>query len=65
MMYLTSLYSKTIRKDEILTLVDKYDNPIGLAGKIDIHQRGMLHRAFSIFIFDYIRKFTPEKAASN
>ncbi|TNH43681.1 isopentenyl-diphosphate Delta-isomerase [Photorhabdus luminescens] len=38
--------------DEILVLVDKYDNPIGSAGKADIHQKGMLHRAFSIFIFD-------------
>ncbi len=61
-MYLTSFYRKTIHKDEILTFADKYDNPIGLAGKVDIHQRDMLHQAFFIFIFDYIRKFTPEKA---
>ncbi|KMW74046.1 isopentenyl-diphosphate delta-isomerase [Photorhabdus luminescens subsp. luminescens] len=38
--------------DEILVLVDKYDNPIGSAGKADIHRKGMLHRAFSIFVFD-------------
>ncbi|WP_118985546.1 isopentenyl-diphosphate Delta-isomerase [Photorhabdus sp. CRCIA-P01] len=36
--------------DEILVLVDKHDNPIGSAGKADIHQKGTLHRAFSIFI---------------
>ncbi|WP_445496414.1 isopentenyl-diphosphate Delta-isomerase [Photorhabdus sp. SF281] len=37
--------------DEMLILVDKYHNPIGSAGKMDVHQKGMLHRAFSIFIF--------------
>ncbi|OCQ52351.1 Isopentenyl-diphosphate Delta-isomerase [Photorhabdus australis subsp. thailandensis] len=50
--------------DEMLTLVDKYDNPIGSAGKTDIHQRGMLHRAFSIFIFDNKGNLLLQKRAA-
>ena len=34
-----------------LVLVDKHDNVIGIEDKMVVHQLGMLHRAFSIFIF--------------
>jgi len=37
--------------DEVI-LVDKDDNEIGRAEKISAHQEGLLHRAFSIFIFN-------------
>ncbi|OCA54624.1 isopentenyl-diphosphate Delta-isomerase [Photorhabdus namnaonensis] len=50
--------------DEILVLVDKYDNPIGSAGKADIHQKGILHRAFSIFIFDNKGNLLLQKRAA-
>ncbi|MCW7549868.1 isopentenyl-diphosphate Delta-isomerase [Photorhabdus sp. APURE] len=50
--------------DEILVLVDKYDNPIGSAGKADIHRKGMLHRAFSIFIFDNEGNLLLQKRAA-
>ncbi len=33
-------------------LVDELDNEIGLEEKIKAHKRGLLHRAFSIFIFN-------------
>ena len=33
-------------------LVDEHDNEIGLAGKMQAHRSGLLHRAFSIFIFN-------------
>jgi isopentenyl-diphosphate delta-isomerase len=33
-------------------LVDENDNPVGVAEKIEAHQKGMLHRAFSVFIFN-------------
>ena len=33
-------------------LVDESDQPVGFAGKLEAHQRGLLHRAFSIFIFN-------------
>ena len=38
--------------EEQVILVDKYDNQIGLMSKLQAHQIGVLHRAFSIFIFN-------------
>lgn len=37
---------------ELLILVDEYDNEIGLLDKLSVHQKGLLHRAFSVFIFN-------------
>lgn len=36
--------------DQVI-LVDQHDNEIGHIDKIQAHQQGILHRAFSIFIF--------------
>lgn len=36
---------------EKLILVDENDNPTGEMEKMEAHKRGLLHRAFSIFIF--------------
>ena len=36
---------------EQLILVDQQDQVIGQAEKIQTHQRGLLHRAFSVFVF--------------
>ena len=33
-------------------LVDEQDNPTGVSGKMEAHREGLLHRAFSIFIFN-------------
>lgn len=38
--------------EESLILVDLQDREIGSAGKLYAHQQGLLHRAFSVFIFD-------------
>lgn len=38
--------------DDILILVDPSDTPVGTCGKMQAHQKGLLHRAFSSFIFD-------------
>lgn len=38
--------------DELLILVDSNDNEIGLLDKFSVHRRGVLHRAFSVFIFN-------------
>ena len=35
-----------------LILVDEQDNPIGTCEKMEAHRLGLLHRAFSVFIFD-------------
>lgn len=37
---------------EQVILVDENDNPVGLAEKMDAHKKGLLHRAFSVFIFN-------------
>ncbi len=38
--------------DEQLILVDERNRAIGAAGKDTIHRKGLLHRAFSIFLVD-------------
>jgi isopentenyl-diphosphate delta-isomerase len=37
---------------ENVILVDIYDNEIGVMEKMEAHQKGVLHRAFSVFIFN-------------
>ena len=39
--------------DERVVLVDTYDQPVGHMNKLQAHIVGELHRAFSIFIFNY------------
>ncbi|VVC76547.1 Isopentenyl-diphosphate Delta-isomerase [Aquicella siphonis] len=36
---------------EYVILVDEQDNEIGLAEKLEAHEKSLLHRAFSVFIF--------------
>ena len=38
--------------EEQVILVDEQDNPIGLMGKMEAHQKAVLHRAFSVFILN-------------
>ncbi len=38
-------------KEEVI-LVDELDNAIGTMEKIEAHEKGVLHRAFSVFIFN-------------
>lgn len=38
--------------EEQVVLVDQNDNQIGLMGKMEAHEKGLLHRAFSIFVFN-------------
>jgi len=38
--------------EEKVILVDKSDNYIGTMPKLEAHQKGLLHRAFSVFIFN-------------
>jgi len=44
-----------LMKDEVI-LVDPYDNAIGVVDKQVAHQKGLRHRAFSIFVFDQPKK---------
>ncbi len=38
--------------EDVLILVDEEDRAIGEGGKLAVHREGLLHRAFSIFLFD-------------
>ncbi|MGQ9658874.1 MAG: isopentenyl-diphosphate Delta-isomerase [Thermochromatium sp.] len=50
---------------EQLILVDEQDRPIGVAGKIEPHQRGQLHRAFSILVFNAKGELLLQRRADN
>ena len=39
-------------KEELVILVDQEDNKIGLMPKMEAHEKAMLHRAFSVFVFN-------------
>jgi isopentenyl-diphosphate delta-isomerase len=39
-------------KEDSLILVDGRDRPLGPMGKREVHERGLRHRAFSIFLVD-------------
>jgi isopentenyl-diphosphate Delta-isomerase len=46
-------------------LVDENDNPIGEMGKMEVHEKAVLHRAFSIFIFNAKGEMLLQKRADN
>lgn len=39
-------------EEDQLVLVDLLDRPLGSCGKLEVHKRGLLHRAFSVLLFD-------------
>lgn len=41
-----------MEQENQVVLVDSKDNPIGVMEKMMAHEKGLLHRAFSIFIFN-------------
>lgn len=49
--------------EEQVILVDKNDTPIGKMGKLEVHQKGLLHRAISIFIFNSKGEMLIQKRA--
>ena len=51
--------------EEKVILVDKNDNQVGLMSKLEAHEKGVLHRAFSIFIFNSKYELLLQKRASS
>ncbi len=51
--------------EENVVLVDKNDKFIGLMPKMEAHQKGLLHRAFSVFIFNDKNEIMLQKRALN
>jgi isopentenyl-diphosphate delta-isomerase len=44
-------------------LVDDRDNETGIAGKLEAHRKGLLHRAFSVFVFNSKGELMLQKRA--
>jgi len=51
--------------NDMLILVDKNDNEIGTEQKLKAHKEGLLHRAFSIFIFNSEGKMLMTRRAKS
>ena len=51
-------------QEEKVILVDKFDNQVGLMPKMEAHLKGLLHRAFSVIIFDSTGRILLQKRAS-
>ncbi len=45
-------------------LVNEKDEHTGLMEKMEVHQKGLLHRAFSVYIFDGQNEFLLQKRAA-
>src|SRR5829696_3042504 len=52
-----------MRKQEVI-LVTEQDEVIGAMEKMEAHQKGLLHRAFSVFIFDKQGKMLLQQRAA-
>ncbi len=50
--------------EQQVILVNERDEPQGTLGKLEAHEKGLLHRAFSVFIFDdFGRMLLQQRAA--
>lgn len=50
---------------ELVVLVDENDNEIGYLEKLEAHRKGMLHRAFSVLIFNSAGELLLQKRAAD
>lgn len=50
---------------EYVILVNEQDEPIGEMEKMEAHEKGVLHRAFSVFIFNEHNELLLQKRASS
>lgn len=53
--------NKEVLEDELI-LVDLNDEVVGYGLKMDVHKKGLLHRAFSIFIFNDDKLLVQKRA---
>ncbi|HET7230252.1 MAG TPA: isopentenyl-diphosphate Delta-isomerase [Longimicrobium sp.] len=49
--------------DEVVVLVDERDHEVGVAPKLQAHERGQLHRAFSVFVLNARRQVLLQRRA--
>ena len=57
--------STILEAAERVVLVDEKDCQIGIGGKLETHHSGILHRAFSIFLFDNAGRTLVQKRAGH
>ena len=50
---------------EYVILVDQDDQPLGLMEKMEAHEKGLLHRAFSAFLFNADNELLLQKRAKS
>lgn len=50
---------------EFVVLVDEQDKEVGVMEKLEAHQKGVLHRAFSVFLFNDEGKMLLQRRALN
>ncbi len=50
-------------KEELVILVDQEDNKIGLMPKMEAHEKAVLHRAFSVFVFNKDKELMLQQRA--
>ena len=52
-------------KEELVILVNEKDEKIGLMPKMEAHEKALLHRAFSVFIFNDKEELLLQKRAAH
>lgn len=50
--------------EDVLILVDQHDNVVGASNKLQMHRDGVLHRAFSISVFDSRGRLLQQQRAA-
>lgn len=51
--------------NQLVVLVNKEDRPIGKMSKLEAHQKGLLHRAFSVFILNSKNELLLQRRADS
>lgn len=54
-----------MKKEELVILVDENDEQIGTMPKMEAHEKALLHRAFSVFVFNNENKLMLQQRAEH
>lgn len=52
-------------KEELVILVDENDRQVGLMPKMEAHEKALLHRAFSVFVFNDQKELMIQRRAEH
>ncbi|HCW65447.1 MULTISPECIES: isopentenyl-diphosphate Delta-isomerase [Leeuwenhoekiella] len=52
-------------KEELVILVDENDRQVGLMPKMEAHEKALLHRAFSVFVFNDQKELMIQRRAAH